>query len=78
MNFLNPGLPFPPALLYVLFFWSLLWKGLALWNAAKNNQRNWFIAILILNTVGIIEILYLFVFAKKKLQLGKIKLPNLK
>jgi hypothetical protein len=55
---------------FVILIWSLLWKGLALWNAAKNNQRNWFIAILIVNMVGILEIIYLFRFAKKRMVLS--------
>jgi len=56
-------------LFYLLFLWSIVWKGLSTWNAAKNNQRNWFIALLILNTVGILEIIYLFRFAKKRMTL---------
>lgn len=56
----------PPQLVFALFIWSLLWKGLALWHAAKLSQRNWFVVMLVLNTVGILEIIYLFVFAKKK------------
>lgn len=59
----------PPLLQFVLLVWSIAWKGLALWNASKNNQRNWFIAILIINTLGILEIAYLFGFAKKKMTL---------
>lgn len=54
------------ALFFVLTIWSLIWKGFALWKSAKNNQRNWFIAMLILNTFGIIEITYIFYFSKKK------------
>ena len=49
----------------VLIAWSLTWKGLALWRSAQLGQKPWFIAILILNTFGIIEIIYLFVIAKK-------------
>lgn len=60
----------PPLLQYVLLVWSIAWKGVALWNASKNNQRNWFIAILVINTLGILEIIYLFGFAKKKMTLG--------
>jgi hypothetical protein len=60
-------------LFFVLYLWSLLWKGLALWKAAKLGQRNWFVGILILNTAGILEIVYLFVFAKKKMTLGELK-----
>lgn len=46
--------------------WSLFWKGLALWRAAKNQSKVWFIVLLIVNTMGILEILYLFVFGRKK------------
>ena len=61
------GKPF--FLLVMLFFvfvvlWSLLWKGLALWRAARKGQKRWFIALLITNTLGILEILYLYVFSK--------------
>lgn len=65
--------PIPPLMQYVLLVWSIAWKGLALWNAAKNSQKNWFIAILVINTLGIIEIIYLFGFAKEKLTLKKLR-----
>jgi hypothetical protein len=42
--------------------WSLPWKGVALWKAAKNNQKGWYFAILVLQTLGILEILYIFKF----------------
>ncbi|HUQ85039.1 MAG TPA: DUF5652 family protein [Candidatus Limnocylindrales bacterium] len=58
---------------YSLYFWALFWKGLALWKASKSKQRNWFIVILILNTVGILEIVYLFCFAKTRMHLTEIK-----
>jgi hypothetical protein len=66
-----PNIPAP--LLFVLFLWSLLWKGLALWYAAKQNQKNWFVVILVLNTVGILEIVYLFFFAKQKMTFKKLQ-----
>lgn len=62
--------PIPPILQYVLLVWAIAWKGIALWNAAKNSQRNWFIAILVINTIGLLEIVYLFGFATKKMTLG--------
>jgi len=49
-----------------LLVWSLAWKGVALWKAAANKQRNWFIVMLILNTLGILEIIYIFYFSKPK------------
>jgi methionyl-tRNA synthetase len=51
--------------IFGLLFWSIVWKGLALWRAAKNNDKAWFIAILIINSVGLLEIFYIFVFAKR-------------
>jgi hypothetical protein len=62
-----------PITFYALTLWSLIWKGLALWRAAAGKQRNWFIAILALNTVGILEIVFLFKFAKDRLTLTEIK-----
>lgn len=46
--------------------WTIAWKGFALWRAAGNKDKGWFIAILILNTLGILEMLYLFAFSKEK------------
>jgi len=62
-----------PVLLFLIAIWTLFWKGWALWRAAKNDQRNWFIAILIINTLGILEIIYLNWFSKKKRLWDKIK-----
>ncbi len=49
----------------LLAIWELAWKGLALWRAAGLRQSGWFVAILILNTFGVLPILYLYVFSKK-------------
>ncbi len=49
-----------------LIVWTLIWKGFALWHAARNNQSVWFILILMLNTAGVLEILYLLLFRKNK------------
>jgi len=52
--------------IWLVIAWSLPWKGWALWKAARLNERWWFIALLVLNTVGILEILYIYVFSKRK------------
>ena len=39
-------------------------KGLALWNAAKRHEKWWFIAMLVINTAGILEWVYLVFVAK--------------
>jgi hypothetical protein len=62
-----------PVWIYLIGLWSLLWKGIALWRCANDKQKIWFMAILVLNTLGIVEIIYLFKFAKKKLTLEEIK-----
>lgn len=58
----------PPvtAVLIILLIWSLIWKGLALWKAAQLKSKTWFVVMLIVNTAGILDILYLYVFSKKK------------
>ncbi|MGH4025203.1 MAG: DUF5652 family protein [Pseudonocardiaceae bacterium] len=51
-------------LLIVLVAWELVWKGLALWRAARNDQPAWFIVLLIINSVGILPIIYLLTHRK--------------
>ncbi len=61
--------PFAPALLgalipllVVVAAWTVIIKGYALWHAARNSQKGWFIALLIVNTLGILEVVYLIWF----------------
>ena len=53
------------ALIIIISIWELIWKGIALWRTGRNNQLKWFVALLILNTAGILPILYLLFFQKK-------------
>jgi len=53
-------------LLWVFAIWVATWKGIALWKAARNGSKPWFIVLLIVNTVGILEIIYIFFFSKKR------------
>ena len=62
-----------PVWFYIIGLWSLIWKGLALWRTAKNGQTIWFVVLLVINTFGILELVYLFKFAKKPLTLEEIK-----
>lgn len=54
------------SLVLVLVLWSFFWKGLALWHSARRGEYIWFIAFLLVNTIGILEIIYLFAVAKVK------------
>ncbi len=53
-------------IILLVALWTLPWKGVALWKSAKDGSKYWFVALLIVNTVGILEILYIFIFSKKK------------
>lgn len=48
-----------------VIIWSVIWKGLALWKAARLESKIWFVVLLLVNTAGILEILYLYVFTKR-------------
>ncbi len=52
----------------LLMLWSLAWKGIALWKAGRLGQKVWFVILLVVNTVGILEIIYIFVIARKPAQ----------
>lgn len=54
-----------PALLVALVLWSLIWKGLALWRAARAGQPVWYVVLLVVNTAGLLEIAYLLFFAPR-------------
>ena len=52
--------------LFLILLWTIPWKGVALWKAAKNSHKKWFIVLLVLNTLAILEIIYIFCFSKPK------------
>lgn len=63
--------PFAPGLMLalipiviVIVLWTIILKGYALWYAARSGQKRWFIALLVLNTLGFLEIIYLVWFRK--------------
>jgi uncharacterized protein DUF5652 len=61
-----PGLPhLHPVLFAALITWSVIWKGFALWRAARAGQSAWFVALLIVNSAGLLEIAYLVFFAPR-------------
>ncbi len=52
--------------LIIIGMWELVWKAIALWKSARNNQLAWYIVILVLNTAGILPIVYILWFQKKR------------
>lgn len=47
---------------------DLVLRGFALWKSAKRNQNIWFIALLIVNSIGILPLIYLILNKKTKSQ----------
>ncbi|MFA5871180.1 MAG: DUF5652 family protein [Parcubacteria group bacterium] len=46
--------------------WTISWKGVALWRAARRSNLVWFIILLVVNTLAILEIIYIFAISRKK------------
>jgi hypothetical protein len=53
-------------LIIILAVWEAVWKLIALWKSARNNHLGWFICIAIINTLGILPIIYLITYKNKK------------
>lgn len=56
----------PIWIIIISILWTLPWKGVALWKTARNHDKVWFTLLLIINTLAILEILYIFVFSKRE------------
>lgn len=61
----DPTFGIPLVVLVPLFIWSMAWKGVALWKCGKNNQLAWFVVLFIVNTLGILPIIYVKWFQEK-------------
>lgn len=53
-------------LILLAFLWTLPGKGVALWKAARNGQTVWFVVLILVNTLALLEILYIFVFSRRR------------
>ena len=65
---LDWGLPYLAGIFWLAIIlavvWSMVWKGIALWQAGRNAHLGWFITLFIVNTLGILEIVYIFAFRR--------------
>ena len=70
MNTLNTGTQIMPNIpvwvLALVMFWVLPWKGYALWLAARQTHKKWFVILLVVNTLAILDIIYIFFVGRKK------------
>ena len=55
-----------PLYLFLIIVWTIPWKGVALWKAARNSHKKWFIALFLLNTFALLDIIYIFYFGAKR------------
>lgn len=53
-------------IIVLVVVWTLPWKAAALWKSARNGDKIWFVALLVLNSLAILEIIYIFIFSKRK------------
>jgi len=73
MEFL-PEFPEGPIALVIIVavsVWSLLWKAVALYKAGTLRHKGWFTALFFINTLGILEILYVAHFSKTERRLAR-------
>jgi methionyl-tRNA synthetase len=57
----------PKAVIIILvltFAWTIPWKALALWKSARHGQAGWFVLFILVNTLGLLEIIYLKFFSR--------------
>lgn len=61
-----------PEVYLIILSWTLIWKGIALWSSASRRQLVWFICLLLVNTLGVLEILYIFYLNRWDLDQGRL------
>jgi hypothetical protein len=54
-----------PYLLIALVLWTIPWQAWSLWLSARRGEVWWFLVMTILNTIGLLNIFYIFVIAKQ-------------
>lgn len=52
-------------LVILAMVWVLPWKGVSLWRSAKRGDKAWFVALLLINSLAILDIIYIFGFSKR-------------
>ncbi len=63
-------------IIWLAIAWTIPWKGMALWKAARKSDKIWFVILLIFNTLAILEIIYIFIFSEKKEENSKAETEN--
>jgi hypothetical protein len=53
-------------LLALVILWTLPWKAVTLWKAARLKQKVWFVILLCVNSMALLEIIYIFLVTRKR------------
>lgn len=52
-------------LIIAIALWEVVWKAFALWSSAQRKEKVWFVLLLIINSAGILPIVYLLINKKR-------------
>ena len=52
-------------IIIILIIWETVWKLIALWKTGRNKHLAWFICIALINTIGILPIVYILIHRDK-------------
>lgn len=58
----------------IVVVWSIIIKGFGLYHAARHEEKLWFVALLFINTLGILEVVYLFFLSKEKMTIQEVSI----
>jgi len=56
------------ATIIILILWETTWKLIGLWKSARNDQIGWFMVIGLINSLGIIPLVYIGFFQRKPIR----------
>jgi uncharacterized protein DUF5652 len=68
LQLLQESLAWLMPLIIILAIWESIWKLIALWKSAGNKHLAWFICIALINTAGILPIIYILLNKKKQVE----------
>lgn len=54
------GAPSTRPFIYILLIADLFLRGIALYRTARKDQKVWFVALLIVNSLGVLPLVYMF------------------
>ena len=49
----------------ILVLWTIPWKVYAVWLAVKSDRKAWFVVLVLINSLSILEMIYVFNVEKK-------------